>query len=371
MPGALLNVAWSPAIRDTFGLPLHAVGTLLLASTAGYVGASWISGHLTARGRLGRLLAVSTLVSGLGMLASALAPSWIVLVLAGLVVGIGGGLLDGAMNIYFAASFGPRLMNWLHASFGVGATLAPLAMTAILESGGSWRVGDALAALLFGVVASLFAATESRWQLAPAGLSAARQPVAVAGETLRLPAVWLGIGVFLICTGMEVSAGQWSFSLLTESRHLPGSIAGLCVSGYWGSFTAGRILFGLVADRVPPAALIRRCMVGMAIGAVLLGWRDLGRGAAAGLLLFGVSLAPIFALMMTRTQERLGPTHAPNAIGFQVAAAGVGAGTLPGLAGVLAKTVGLEIIPGFLLAATVLMLVLFEANQREADTPPR
>ena len=81
--------------------------------------------------RISRLLAGSTLLSGLGMLASALASSWTVLVLARLVVAIGGGLLDGAMNIYFAANFGPRLMNWLHAAFGVGATLAPLAMTAM------------------------------------------------------------------------------------------------------------------------------------------------------------------------------------------------------------------------------------------------
>ncbi len=75
MPGTLLNVAWSPAMRESFDLPLHAIGTLLLASTSGYVGGSWISGRLTAGTRLGRLLAGSTLVSGLGMLASALAPS--------------------------------------------------------------------------------------------------------------------------------------------------------------------------------------------------------------------------------------------------------------------------------------------------------
>jgi fucose permease len=237
-------------------------------------------------------------------------------------------------------------------------------MTAILESGGSWRVGDGLVALLFGAVTALFAVTRTRWHLAPPSHAAPRPPVAASGETLRLPAVWLGIGFFLLYTGMEVSAGQWSYSLLTESRHLPGEIAGYWVGAYWGSFTAGRILFGLTPDRVSPVALIRPCLAGMAAGAVLFGVTGLGRGAGIGLILFGVSLAPLFALMMVRTQEQLGPAHAPNAIGFQVAAAGIGAGTLPSLAGVLAKLFGLEILPGFLLMATVLMFLLFEGIQR-------
>jgi hypothetical protein len=38
---------------------------------------------------------------------------------------------------------------------------------------------------------------------------------------------------------------------------------------------------------------------------------------------------------------------------------------LPGLAGVLAKHVGLEVIPRFLLAVTVAMIVLVEAIHRQ------
>jgi fucose permease len=97
----------------------------------------------------------------------------------------------------------------------------------------------------------------------------------------------------------------------------------------------------------------------------LLGWKSLGGASFLGLALFGFSLAPIFALMITGTQERLGPVHAPNAIGFQVAAAAAGVGILPGLAGVLATNVGLEIIPWFLLAVTVLMIILYEAIHRQ------
>jgi fucose permease len=363
-PGALLNVAWSPSIRDTFHLALDAVGALLLAGTLGYAVASSISGRLTAHMGVARLLATSTVLGALGLLGMALAPAWRVMVVSGLLLGMGAGGLDGAMNIFFAANYGPRLMNWLHASFGIGATLAPLAMTAILQGGGSWRLGYGLAVLLFGMVTVLFVVTRGRWRLASGSASSAKARIAPVGETLRLPLVWLGIALFLACTGLEVSAGQWSFSLLTESRHLAPEIAGLWVSVYWGSFTIGRLFFGAAVHWIRPVVLLRGCMAGALLGAAWLGWRPLAGAGSLGLALFGFSIAPIFALMISDTQERLGPVHAPNAIGLQVAAAAIGGGALPGLAGVLAKNLGLEVIPPFLLAVTLTMILLIEAIHR-------
>jgi fucose permease len=162
-----------------------------------------------------------------------------------------------------------------------------------------------------------------------------------------------------------VSAGQWSFSLFTESRRLGAAIAGIWISVYWGSFTVGRIFFGTTVHWIRPLALMRACMAGAALGAAWLGWPPLAGAAPLGLALFGFCIAPIFALMISGTQERLGPIHAPNAIGLQVAAAAVGVGILPGLAGVLAKNLGLEIIPLFLLVVTAAMMVLIEAIHRQ------
>ena len=81
------------------------------------------------------MLIFSAIISAGSLLGYTFAPAWAALVLCSLVLGLGSGILDGGMNIHFAANFGPRQMNWLHACFGVGATLAPLAMTAILNAG--------------------------------------------------------------------------------------------------------------------------------------------------------------------------------------------------------------------------------------------
>jgi fucose permease len=143
---------------------------------------------------------------------------------------------------------------------------------------------------------------------------------------------------------------------------------------YWASFTIGRVIFGLMVSWVKARTLLNICIAGTVIGAIMFWWRPVGVELALndpsnmvgfiGLALFGFTIGPIFALIITSTQERLGPRHAPNAIGFQVAAASIGGGVLPGLVGRLATDSGLEIIPVFLLGMTFVAVLLYIASTR-------
>jgi fucose permease len=384
MPGAMLGVAWSPAIRNTFGLSLDAVGALLVAAMGSYFVASFISGRLVARVGFGTLLIASSFLTAVGLIGYVLSPTWAVMVIFGILVGGGGGVIDAGMNIYFAAHYGPRLMNWLHASFGIGATLSPLLMTTILNGGGVWRTGYIVLAAAFGLIGVLFGLTRGSWndsKLLSANNDAARAGFS-ARQTLRLPLAWIGIGLFFLYGGQETTPGQWSYSLFTDARHVAADVAGLWVSIYWASFTVGRIVFGFIVSWLSARTLLNICAAGSVVGAILLWWRPVveagfsttGTNLALqnptntvgfiGLALFGFTLAPMFALLITSTQERLGPQHAPNAIGFQVAAASIGAGLLPGLAGKLAVDHGLEIVPLFLLVMTAVAMVLYIASTR-------
>jgi fucose permease len=362
LPGALLGVA-TPSIREDFALTLDTFGLLFIATTSGYFLASVISGRVFARFGPGVIFGASGVISALGLLGYIIAPTWLVLLAFGVLAGFGAGLLDAGMNIYFAAHFGPRLMNWLHACFGIGATLGPLMMTAILNAGGSWRTGYILAGTLYGGLALLFFLTQIRWgSIAPAAKTDMPAPVsAPAQETLRLPIVWVGILLFIAYAGLEMSAGQWAFSLFTESRSVDQNSAGVWVSIYWGSFTVGRIVFGAIVTYVKLALLIRACTGLVLVGALLLWWNPMPESGLIALALYGFALAPIFALLVTNTQDTLGPKHGPNAIGFQVGAASLGLGVLPGLIGVLAEATGsLEVVPPILLVLVLVMAALYE-----------
>jgi fucose permease len=370
MPGALLGIVWSPHIRDTFALDLDAVATLYLAFSAGYFVASFISGSLFSRLNIGLLLAGGGALGALAFAGYALAPAWSVIVLLGLVSGFGAGILDGGMNIYFAAHFDSRLMNWLHASFGIGSTLAPFLIAPVLSGGGSWRSGYWLVAGLYLLVAALFLVTRARWLPLTANADQTAAGVSAA-STLRLPVVWLGIAIFALFAGLEAATGQWSKSVFFESRGIAETVASNWVAFYWLSFTIGRIVFGFVVRQVEARHLLRLCMAGAVAGMALFAWNPFPTSGVLAVSLFGFMFGPIFALLVTATQERLGSAHAANAIGFQVAAATVGIGVLPGVLGMAGVALGLESIPVALLALVAGMAALYGLWRRMPVRPAR
>jgi fucose permease len=332
----------------------------------GYLLASFFSGPVVARIGVGRLLLASAVLRVIGLLGYGLAPFWWLVILLGALAGLGGGTVDAGMNTYFATNHGATLMNWLHASFGVGATLGPLLVRAVSNLGRSWRWGYIIVGLLHVLVALVFALTLRRWQLAKSqdvepGAPAARVK---ASDTLKLPIIWASVALFFMFTGVETSAGQWSYSLLTEARSVDADTAGFWVSVYWGGLTVGRIVFGFVAGRMGIGRLSRLAMLGLMCGAALIWWNAADLFSSLGLALMGLSMASLFPLAISATPRRVGVAHAANAIGFQIAAAGLGFALLPALGGVLSEKLGLEIIGPFLLAASAVMFLLHEVIAR-------
>jgi fucose permease len=416
LPDGLLGVAW-PSIRQTFGLPLDALGALFLTTVCGYLAASLTSGWVVQRIGVGWLLTLSALATSVSLLTFALTPSWALIVLAGILAGLGSGAIDAGLNSYVALAHGPRLLSWLHACFGVGAATGPAIMMAVLNAGQSWRLGYAIVGagqLLLGLC---FLLTRRQWQMTPASLiphepPTPRPPPPHAGEgentggLVILPsplegrggaaqpmvaprsgplvgregpgvrslvawplAIWLSIVLFLVYTGIETAAGQWAYTLFVEGRGISAQAAGVGVSAYWGALAIGRVLAGLVADRVAPATLTRWSMVGMLMGAVLI-WLDLTVWLSfAGLVLIGLAAAPVFPSLIGVTPLRFGSKQAPTIIGFQVGAAALGIAGLPALAGVLAARVGLEVIPLLLVVASAGMVALHETVLRLARRP--
>jgi fucose permease len=375
LSGAMLGVAW-PSMQDTFALPLDRVGVLFVTEMVGYLLASSYSGPLISRIGVGKLLLVSAVLRGAGLLGYGLTPAWWVIVPLGLATGLGSGVIDAGLNTYFAANHSTKLMSWLHACFGVGATLGPIVMRVSLTVGRSWRWGYVAAGLLHAVFAVCFWLTRNRWTLAEspdAELNAAPPEEAVpvekakgvrAVDTLKLPLVWVGVALFFLFTGVENTTGQWSYSLLTKARSVAPDVAAFWISAYWGSLTVGRILFGFVTDRLGIERSLRLAMLGTVIAAVLIWWNAFALFGFWGLVLMGLAVSPLFPLSVSVTPKRIGTRHAANAIGFQIALGGLGFSLLPALVGVLAERMGLEIVGPFLLLISMAMFLLHEVAVR-------
>jgi fucose permease len=360
LPDGLLGVSW-PSMRLGFDLPLDALGTLVVFQTLGYLTSSSLSGRLLRVLPIGSVLALSTLAAALALLGFALAAHWPLLLACGFVAGLAGGAVDAGLNAYGARHFSARVLNWLHAFFGVGTTLGPLIVTAVLTSGAAWRWSYVIVGSAQLLLAAIFFATRGRWaDVAIATGGPAQRPLAARNrDTLRRPIVWLVMATFFVYAGSEFVVAQWSFSLLTLHRGESVATGGLLVSLYWGSLMVGRVLFGIVADRVPLTRTITACLAASVAGALLF-WLEPTRTLSfLGLMLIGAAFAPVFASLIILTPRWVGPAHADNAIGFQIAAAGLGGASLTAAVGYFAEAVGLATIGVSVLVLTLVLLGLY------------
>jgi fucose permease len=367
LPEGLLGVAW-PSIRATFGLPLDALGLLLATFATGYFVSSAASGGVLARFGVGSTLAASCALTGTCLFGYALSPAWVSMVALGGVLGLGAGTIDASLNTYAAVQHGPRVLNWMHAAFGIGAAVGPLLMTAVLALGLSWSIGYIAVGAAQLVLAGGYAALRRQLQVNTPGQGPAQR--SQLQELLRMPIVWVILALFFAYVGVEVVAGQWSYSLFTQSRGMPAALAGVIVSAYWASLTGGRLLFGLLVNRIGVDSLLRGCSLAI-IGAAIVLWANLPVVSPLALAIIGLAAAPIFPCLIADTPRRLGDSHTANAVGLQVAAAVLGGAVIPGASGALAARVGLEIIPACIAAAGVCVFALHEYLVRTACAPRR
>jgi fucose permease len=387
IPDALIGVAW-PSVRDTFRLQQSHVSWIFIGSGVSYFLSSSFAGRLLTMVNVGVLLAGSSGLVALSGFNYALATVWPWFALGALLHGLGSGAIDAGLNHYVATHFSASHMNWLHASYSLGAMLGPLIMTACIARAGSWRLAYLIVALTLLVLALLFFSTKWKWvdptplthsATAPddratpsAGSlheppSSPHPPVTQGGSSpltatkaLGNRVVQLQILLFFTYTGLEIALGQWSFTVLTESRGMAAEAAGAWVTLYWGSILAGRIAFGFIVDRITIDRLIRVSMMTALLGAALLAFNPFALSAPLALALCGLGLAVIFPCLMTRTPQRIGRDLATHAIGFQVGAAMLGSAAIPSVCGLVAQHAGLNLVVPTLLGVAAALLLLHE-----------
>jgi fucose permease len=337
---------------------------------AGYLLSSFMSGRLIAWLSMRGLLTLSCALFGAALIGDCLVPAWIWFALTSLALGFGAGGIDAGLNTYVATHFGARQMHWLHACFGVGVTLGPLLMTASLNRLDGWRPAYLALGLFQLAMAAVFIFSTPLWnrfhlagRRPGQGKKLTDYDTPLMKTMAHLP-TWLGMILFFLYSGAEFSLGFWAYSLLTESRGVTPTVAGMMTGSYWGLFTVGRILSGFFAKHVPLNRMVLGCLVLALAGSVLL-WINLNPvWSLLGMVLTGFAIAPIFPSLVSGTQKRVGRRHASNTIGMQMCAAGAGSAFISAVLGLMARRMSLEVIPASLTGLWVMILLLFIGSIR-------
>ena len=360
LPDGLIGVAW-PGIREKFNLSIDALGIILICGTAGYMISSFFSGLIMGYIGIGILLSLSCFVTSLSLLIFSQTQSWLIFIFFSVFSGLSAGIIDSTVNTYVDKYHSSSMMQWLHASFGIGITSGPIIMTLGIIMTSTWQIGYIIVSATIGSLAIFFFTSKDIWK----DISLTEYKNNFDGkktsiiESLKKIPVQLSMIMFFLYTGVELGLGHWIYSLLTESRKISSEIAGTMASCYWAMFTLGRITAGLSSKLVNTKNLIFICSLFGLLGISLI-ITNLGDTITIlGISLTGFSVAPIFPGMVSGTSIRVGMKHQANTIGLQMSSAGLGMALIPSIAGFLAKYYGLEIIPIFLFVIFLFMLLVY------------
>ena len=136
LPDSLLGSAW-PKMYPSLGVPVSYAGVISFIIALGTIISSLLSDRLTRRLGAGKVTAFSVLMTAAALFGFSISSSFLSLCLWAVPYGLGAGSVDAALNNYVALHYKSRHMSWLHCMWGVGASVGPSIMGAVMTSGGT------------------------------------------------------------------------------------------------------------------------------------------------------------------------------------------------------------------------------------------
>lgn len=345
LPDSGAGVAW-PFIRAEFNIPLTYAGIIAVITTSCACVSSLLTAKLVKKIGTGLINAFSCFITGAAILACSFAPGFWLLAVLAVPLGFGAGAVDSSINGYVAEHYGSKIMNFLHASWGLGAMVSPLLITLLINKSGSWRTGYFTIGVVQLSLSFIFFSTLKLWKKDFSDNLAVEE----LHNSSNLPAtfkklpVWLAVFTFFFYCGAEQSMGLWLGSLLVNVRGYSPVLMGTVVSVYYGSIMIGRVAFGFISKKIGNKLSIRTGLTIAVCGIALILIRTLTT-SILGVILFGFGLAPVYPCSMHETPRKFMPKDSRKIISFQMAFAYVSMMSFSPLVGLISSETSLEAMP--------------------------
>lgn len=350
LPDSMLGSAW-PVISTKWQLPLDGAGYVSLILVGSTIVSSFLSGQVIRKFGTAKVTIFSCGITGCSLLGYSIAPSYGWLILFSIPLGLGAGAVDAALNGYVAKHYKAHHMNWLHAFWGIGASLGPMIMSVFVLS--SWQRGYRVVGFMQLSLFVIMLLTVSVWPKETHSVEKETEKP----ETIKLEGRYYAYLSFLIYCMTEFSVGLWSASYLVEIKTFDPTLAARAVAMFYAGITCGRMLSGFLSIRVRNKHLI---FYGLFIGILsVIGVLVLKNPLMIVLSMtgIGVGLAPFYPSMMHETPKHFGEENASNIIGHQVGFAATGSAVMPPIIGFFLNHSSLTLLPFILLFALGVLCV--------------
>lgn len=354
--------AIGPAVPDLArltGSSVEAVGAIFSTVFFGALFAQLAAGQIMDRFGMRLLILFGIVLSAGAALALVNSVTLTTVLVLAAVVGIGHGAMDITSQVYIARIFGRdslRALNSIHLFFGIGTVIGPTVASFALR-----EVGSALPAIALAAVTPLLVLPILWFQLRELPRNAANES-AIQPTTRSVyvsPLLWLFGLMMLVYVGFETGVGGWTTVYMTSTTGMVEADAALITSGYWLTFTLGRLAATLLAARFTAGQMLLGSVTISGLGVLLL-MLNVGNMtlSIASTLLIGFGCAPVYALVISLSAGAF-PHAAGRAASFAAAMGSLGGLSITPLQGVVLQRFGGAAMGGYLLVQTFIMLLLY------------
>ncbi|MCL1995394.1 MAG: MFS transporter [Defluviitaleaceae bacterium] len=359
LPDGAFGIALTTMMGD-MNMLLELAAIITTVQLGLYTFVSSQMGYIAKRIKLQNIVFVGTVLATIGLFGVAAAPNFNVLVAMFAIVGIGLGLIDSSLNVYMSRSDSARYVTWMHALWGLGASVTPAAMSQIILHFG-WRIGYNSIAVIYAFVAVLvlFSIFKKIWDA-----SEPKQKIenfeTKKNYLSKKRHQFMALVICLLQGGIEFSIIFWMPSIFLESRGLSIDTVGILTAAYFGFLTLGRFVAGYIASKAANITIIRAGLALAIAGSTVLMFTN----SLVGVALLGLGIAPILPCIFHDTSNLFSPKIVTRLVGQEVASFGIGGAIIAPLVWQIIGYFSLEMFFPIMLALFVSLTLLNETLEK-------
>ena len=364
LPDSLLGSAW-PTMQIAFGVPSSFAGYVSMTIAFMTIISSLVGPRLIQRFATKWIVISSIALTILGLLGFSFAGSYWMLFLFAVPYGLGAGSIDASLNHYVANHYSSRVMNFLHCFYGLGAVISPNIMALALRYA-HWNQGYRWTAYIQMGILVICILSIPLWNAGASDSDTDSGGAVGILDALKVPGVILTlIAFFSYCAG-EATCFLWTSSYFAGTKSgMSQELIASCGSLIFGGLMLGRLISGVISNRLGDRLLIRSGILVELIGILLVMLPAPGHAVAmAGFLVIGTGMGPVYPSIQHMAPDNFGKRYSAPVIGLQMASAYLGSTFMPMVFGVMQQHIGISIMPLYLLVFAVLNIALLEMAYR-------
>ena len=369
LPDSVLGGTF-PAIANNLSISEDLAGYIGLVVSGCTILSSFLSERMIRRFSTKYVVSFSILLTALGLVCFSLVTADYVwaFFLCAVLLGLGAGAIDSALNNYVALHYKAIHMNWLHCCWGIGASVSPLLIAPFIDSehaSQGWNKGIFLIAMIQFFIALVSFASLPLWTKGEKKEVEEKTETKIESKSnhhlLTDPVFFLAmIGFFCYC-GLETTTGNWAGFFFHLGKGFDTKASARLDSMFYIGIAVGRFVSGPLSLKLNEKRMIRIGETILISGALLsvLPFSDIL--PIVGFALIGLGCAPIYPGIIRSTPYRFSRETSLHVMGLQMGIAYLGNVVVSPLYGYLVKKYqAFDALPYVVLVLALLMTLSHE-----------